>query len=152
MSEETKAVTPKVEKKIEITEGFLEKLLASQDERTEKIIQKLREPSEAEKKKLAKEAKQLLDDNQSRLEQAKLVREKNDNEAAFKLVCSHKHATGQSHGVYIQDGNYIHCQACHANIRPEPAPAGFKPNGRDFYNTAVFNRVWQELPTGATFG
>ena len=58
-------------------------------------------------------------------------------------MCSHKHATGESHCVYINDGNYMLCQKCQAKVRPGVAATGYK--GSDIYNTDLFNRLFQEV-------
>jgi hypothetical protein len=70
-----------------------------------------------------------------------------------RTVCSHKHAAaegGHSHGVFVMEKapspGYIHCQKCHVNIRPGPVPSG-NTDPLGLYDTGLFNRIFQELPT-----
>jgi|SRR5215469_1192208 len=79
----------------------------------------------------------------SRAEQAQSVKEEMANKRWQQSVCTHKHQTGESHCVFIQDGNYILCQKCQAKVRPGVAPQGYK--GTDFFDTNKFNQLFQEI-------
>lgn len=59
-------------------------------------------------------------------------------------TCTHSHGTGESHGVYVQDGNYILCQFCQAKVRPE-VPVEQRTDKSAIYDTALFNRLFQEM-------
>lgn len=92
------------------------------------------------------EEKRAIEQKQTdRKEQADLILADIEKKRADQKLCTHKHRNGVGHGVYIQDGNYILCQKCNVKVRPEPAPRGYK--GGDIYDTALFSRMFQELPS-----
>jgi hypothetical protein len=90
----------------------------------------------------SQEEARLKQDNELRAETAKNVLEGMKTRKFEQKACTHTHATGQSHCVFIIDGNYILCQKCQGKIRPED---GVNKDGNAIYDTALFNRLFQEL-------
>jgi hypothetical protein len=107
-----------------------------------------------ESKKTHYTEKELADIEQAqqmRIDQAASVLAEIDAIKNYQRTCSHKHArTGDTHCVYILDGNYILCQKCIGIIRPGDPPVGYK--GKHIYNTELFNRLFQECGTNELFG
>jgi hypothetical protein len=135
----------------------LKEILAEQArqnaEQMKTVIEELKKPTLLEQKQLDAEAKAILEKNQERKENAAGMLIKIENKRAVQRICSHKHRTGQSHCVYIMEKTgpgYILCQKEQCKIRPEPAPKNY--NGDDIFDTALFNRLFQEMPSNEMFG
>ena len=97
-----------------------------------------KKPAPATERELAniKEAQEL------RAETASNVLAKIEAKKFEQKTCTHAHSTGESHGVYIVDGNYILCQKCQGKIRPED---GVSKDKSAIYDTALFNRLFQAI-------
>lgn len=108
-------------------------------------------PNAVEQAKLDQEAAQMRQANEGRLRNAESIKEQAESKLRLqKEICSHEHATGQSHGVFIQEKNgygYILCQLCQGIIRPGVAPTNYK--GTAIYNNQLFNRLFQKLQATA---
>jgi hypothetical protein len=128
--------TKQQEQGVALTAADLQKLLST-------VIAEAKKPTALEQAKLDAEAEEKMKAQQHRLEQAESIKAEMAQKAMEKRLCSHKHSTGQSHGVYIQDGNYILCQKHQCKIRPGVAPTNYQ--GSDIYDTALFNEVFQSL-------
>lgn len=118
------------------------------------VIQELKQPSVLEQVELDKEVERIKAANEERKANSEGIKNQMREKEAYRLICSHKHRDGNSHGVFIMERapspGYIHCQSCHANVRPGPRPE----TGRDvlaIYDTALFNRMFQELPSSEMF-
>src|ERR1035437_3356159 len=135
----------------------VKKLLADQQKQNAEmlrtVIQELKKPTILEQKTLDAEAQRLKSANDERAANAAGILQQMADVRFQRTVCSHKHASaegGHRHGVYITEPapspGYIHCQKCHVTIRPGIAPSeNVDPLG--FYDTALFNRIYQDLPT-----
>lgn len=118
------------------------------------VIQELRKPTILEQKALDAEAREIVAKNEERKSNAGAMLEKEKQKRFSHITCSHKHRDGNTHGVYVMEKapspGYIHCQSCHANVRPGDKPeANSDTNG--VYDTNLFNRMFQELPTNELF-
>src|SRR4051812_21230585 len=98
----TEKETKQAEQTVGVTATDLRDILST-------VIRESKKPNDAEQAKLDQEAEEKRQAAQYRLEQAESIKAEMAEKAMQKRLCSHKHATGQSHGVYIQDGNYILC-------------------------------------------
>lgn len=142
------------EKSISISE--LKVILAEQQkmfaEQTKELITELRKPTVMEQKQLDKEAAEILAKNEERKANAEGMKAKREADRWTKRHCSHLHPNGNTHCIYIQEKTgpgYILCQRNQCIIRPEPAPANY--DGDDVYDTAMFNRLFQSLPSQELF-
>ena len=98
-------------------------------------------PTEEEQKKLAQ-----AQENRKRtaLRHGEIVKAK---EWAQKN-CTHMRRDGTSRAVYVKNGNYLHCQKCHVNIRPE-ADEAKKSNVNSIYDDGLFSRLFQMATSSA---
>jgi hypothetical protein len=157
VKEESMPEEKKDQKEQSISISTLKEILAEQarvnQENTQKLIEELRKPTVLEQKKLEAEAKALADANQERADNATAMLLKITTKRTEQAICSHKHRNGHSHCVYIMEKapspGYILCQLNQCKIRPGVAPVDYK--GTDIYDTALFNRLFQELPSNEMF-
>lgn len=135
----------------------LKEILADQAkqnaEQLKTVIEELRKPTVLEQQKLDREAKEILDKNQERKENGAALLIKIENQRLTQSICTHKHRDGNSHCVWVQEKapspGYILCQKNQCKIRPGVAPKDYK--GLDIYDTQLFNRLFQELPSNELF-
>lgn len=116
------------------------------------VIREVKAPNVVEQKKLDEQARQTEIAQDNRRKQADLMIEDQKNKRFVQRACSHEHRNGDSHCVYIIEKNtpgYILCQKCQGKVRPGGAPKGYK--GDDIYDTALFNRMFQKLPSNELF-
>lgn len=113
----------------------------------EAAVKAAKAPSEIEQKQLDAAAKKVAEEQEYRRQTSADVQRGIQEKHAFQHVCSHEHRNGDTHMVYIQDGHYMLCQLCQAKVRPGVAPAGY--NGYDIFDTALFNRSMQKVPSNA---
>jgi hypothetical protein len=132
---ETKSTTPSAP--LTLTPEALQSLISSA---VATAIQESKKPAPPTKAEIAN----LEQEQQLRLETAKNVLAQMDTKKFEQRSCSHRHATGESHGVYINDGNYVLCQKCQAKVRPFVAVESQKDKTA-IYDTDLFNRLFQEL-------
>lgn len=82
---------------------------------------------------------------QERQANAGLELEKISNKRIAQRNCIHKQsqkAGGNTHCVFIQNGQYILCQACQAKVRNGAKPENYQ--GTDIYDSDLFMRLLQE--------
>jgi len=122
-------------------------------ENTQKLIAELRKPTVMEQKELDREAKELESRNQERKDNAAGILQQMEYKKANQRACSHLHRDGNSHCVYIMEKppspGYILCQKHQCKIRPGVEPENYK--GTDIYDTVMFNRMFQTLPSNELF-
>ena|ERR1017187_3853407 len=95
--------------------------------------------SEAKKPYISDEQKRnIADAQQARKEQAGLHRQMVEEKIRQQKLCTHEHARGDTHGVYVQNGNYILCQKCQSVIRPETDPQTFSKIFQKLHNSEFF--------------
>lgn len=118
------------------------------------IIAEMKKPSVVEQIALDKQAAEIAARQKERLDNAAAIKQLMAEKAFQKRTCTHVHAkTNDSHCVYIMEKRgpgYLLCQACQAVIRPGEPPEG---NDTDYiYDTALFNRLFQGIPSNELFG
>jgi hypothetical protein len=109
-------------------------------------------PTEIEQRKLDAEKKEIDEQQKHRLQTADQQRAAVKQRRWVHENCTHEHKNGDTHCVYVaekQGAGFLICQAQQCIIRPGDAPAGYQ--GTDVYNTALFNKIFQKLPTGELF-
>lgn len=118
------------------------------------VIQELKKPTVLEQKQLDKEIENLKAANEERKGNAAGILAKMHGDEIERQICTHKHKDGNSHGVFVAEKapspGYIHCQKCHANIRPTAKPAE-NADCHAIYDLPMFNRMFQELPSSELF-
>lgn len=123
-------------------------------EMLKEVIQELKKPTILEQKELDKEVEKIRAANEERKANAAGILMKMQQDRFEKETCSHEHRNGVSHGVFIQEKapspGYILCQACQGNIRPGSKPAE-NADPRGVYSTALFNEMFQKLPSSELF-
>jgi len=90
----------------------------------------------------ARELAEIQQSQEIRQETAQNVLAQIESKKFEQQSCTHRHATGESHCVFIVDGNYVLCQKCQGKIRPED---GKKADKTAIYDTVLFNRLFQEI-------
>lgn len=145
------------QKEAGISLAVLRELLAEQSrqnaEQMKIVIEELKKPTVLEQKKLDQEAKEILERNQDRKDNAAGMLKQIENKKFLQTTCSHKHRNGGSHCVMVNVQNqpeYILCQLNQCKIRPGSAPQGYE--GTDIYSTQLFNELFQTLPSNELFG
>ena len=142
------------EKSVSMSE--LREILAAQAQQNadalKTVIEELKKPTAIEQKKLDKEAKALVDANEERKANSGAILQQIENKRLLQRVCTHKHRDGNSHCVYVMEQRgpgYILCQKNQCIIRAGNPPANYQ--GNDIYSTELFNRLFQEMPSGEMF-
>ena len=148
MAEEAKSLS------IELVKQMLAEQARQNSENLKEVIQELKKPTVLEQKALDAELQRIKDANEERLSNSAGIKQQMADKAMNQQICSHRHRDGHSHGVFVMEKNgpgYILCQKNQCKIRPGTRPE----KNADFsaiYDTALFNRVFQELPTNEMFG
>ena len=134
----------------------LAEILAEQDRRSQenlaKIIKELRKPTELEQKEIDEAEKTKQEDLKTRLEISAGIKQKMKNEEAYRSICAHKHNNGFSQCVHVKETEgpgYILCQECQIRVRPSTSNKTLDPTA--VYDSALFNRLYQEMPSNALF-
>jgi hypothetical protein len=109
-------------------------------------------PNSIEQKNLDREQKQIEEDQKQRLAVAASVKEEMKQRLWTHLNHSHEHKNGQSKCTYVQDklGGYVICLGCQAKIRPD-MPKEQRLDHNAIYDTGLFNKLFQKLPTNELF-
>lgn len=109
-------------------------------------------PNSVEQKKLNQEQKQIEEDQKQRLAVAASVKEEMAQRLWTHLNHSHEHKNGQSKCTYVHDklGGYVICLGCQAKIRPD-MPEVQRLDHTAIYDTPLFNKLFQKLPTNELF-
>jgi hypothetical protein len=109
-------------------------------------------PNTVEQKKLDQEQKQIEEDQKQRLAVSASVIEEMKQKRWTHLNHSHEHKNGASKCTFVQDklGGFIICLGCQAKIRPD-MPAAQRLDHDAIYDTAMFNKLFQKLPTSELF-
>lgn len=147
MPEETKSIS------IDVVKEMLKEMQRQNAEMLASVIKELKKPTVMEQKAIDQEVERIKAANEERkANSAGVLQQMRDNRFQ-QTVCSHKHSSaegGHSHGVFVMEKapspGFIHCQKCHVNIRPGTPPQE-NADPRALYDTALFNRIFQELPT-----
>ena len=110
-------------------------------------------PNVIEQQKLDQEekARELAQEQRKNLSESVLADK--ENKRVVQHICSHEHKSGDSHCVYIMEKvgpGYLLCQKNQCKIRPGAPPKNYK--GDDIYDTDLFNRIFQKLPSNEMFG
>lgn len=87
--------------------------------------------------------------NDMRLQQRDIVLQEQANKKAAQHACTHMRRDNTCCAVYVQNGNYLICQACQALVRPD-VEEKFRDTA-SIYDTQLFNRLFQLAATPATF-
>jgi predicted RNase H-like nuclease (RuvC/YqgF family) len=109
----------------------------------ETVIREIKKPTALEQKELDRQQREIESSNQERLDNSQSIIARLEQKRWEQSTCNHEHAQGQSHCVFILDGNYMLCQKNQCIIRPGTAPANYQ--GSDVYNTQLFNSIFQKL-------
>ena len=151
------AENDKKEPTVGLTAADLRQILADQAkqnaEMIREVITEIKKPTVLEQKKLDEEAKELLDRNQERKDNSAGVLAQIEHKRSMQRICTHKHRDGNSHCVHIQEQSgpgYILCQLRQCKIRPS-APKAQQQDKDAIYDTDLFNRLFQELPSNELF-
>lgn len=124
-------------------------------EMLKEVIQELKKPTILEQQALDREVKALLDANEERKTNSAGMKQQMADKRITRSICSHKHRDGNSHCVFIMEKapspGYILCQKNQCKIRPGSVPPQ-NPDIGAIYDTSLFNRLFQELPSQEMFG
>ncbi len=110
-------------------------------------------PNVLEQKKIDEEQKRTEAAQSTRKALSGQVLQDLENRRNIQRICSHEHANGDTHCVYVQEQKgpgYFICQKNQCIIRPGTIPAGYK--GNDLYDTALFNKLFQKVRSNEIFG
>jgi len=119
-----------------------------------KIIEAIRAPGPLEQRQIAEAEKEIREKQDERKKMAKQVLEDIEAKKQMQATCSHEHRNGDGHCVHVQDTlphGYCLCQVCQIRVRPELSEEYRKLDPRAVYNTAMFNRLFQKVPSGGIF-
>jgi len=140
-----------------VSTSELKEILAEQarqnSEQLAQIIAAIKQPTVVEQQKIDAAKLELEARNQERKDNSAAMLQKIEGDRLTKLSCTHQHQDGNSHCVLVTEKRgpgYILCQKNQCIIRPGPKPEGY--TGTDIYDTAMFNRQLQGLPTAELFG
>lgn len=109
-------------------------------------------PNVVEQRKLDQEQKQIEEDQAQRLAVSAGVLEEMKQKRWTHLNHSHEQKNGQSKCAYVHDkmGGYVICLGCQAKIRPD-MPKEQRMDHDAIYDTPLFNKLFQKLPTNELF-
>lgn len=140
---------------IKVVQQMMAEMQKQNAENMSAIIQELKKPTVLEQKAIDAELKRILDANEERKTNAQGIKQQMAEKALTQAICSHTHRDGNSHGVYIMEKapspGYILCQKNQCKIRPGQKPTENADHGA-IYDTALFNRLFQQLPSQEMFG
>jgi hypothetical protein len=116
------------------------------------VIEEMKKPTILEQKVLDAQAQETADRQKERKENAAGIHTAEENKRAAQRACTHKHANGFSHCVLVtesQGPGYILCQLLQCKIRQGTAPKDY--TGGDIFDSVLFARLLQEMPSSAVF-
>ena len=139
---------------IDVVKQMMAEQAKQNSEMLASVIQELKKPTVAEQKALDAELQRIKDANEERKGNAAGILMKMQQDRFEKETCTHEHRNGVSHGVKVEEKapspGYILCQSCQANVRPGPKPTE-NSDPRAIYDTNLFNRMFQKLPSSELF-
>jgi hypothetical protein len=132
------------EREVSLSKSDLAELIAT-------AIAAAKAPNVVEQKKLDEDNRRLEGEQEARKLTSQGVLADIKGKRDIQRICSHEHKNGDSHCVLVQSGKdtYILCQKNQCKIRPGTQPASY--GGNDIYDTALFNKLMQKLPTNELF-
>lgn len=136
---------PSTEREVTISKEDLKEIIAT-------AIAAAKAPNVVEQQKFDEQQRQIDEDRRQREILSQSVLADLEQKRQLQQICSHEHKNGDSHCVFIQEPKgpgYILCQKNQCKIRPGQKPANYK--GNDIYDSALFNRLFQKLPTNELF-
>jgi hypothetical protein len=140
---------------IDVVKQMLAEQARQNSEMLKEVIQELKKPTLLEQKEIDKEIQRIKDANEERRVNSLGIKQQMADKRLNQQICSHKHRDGHSHCVFVMEKapspGYILCQKNQCKIRPGAVPAEGADGGA-IYDTALFNRLFQELPTQEMFG
>lgn len=140
---------------IEVVKEMMKEMQRQSHENMIALAQELRKPTVLEQKEIDAELKRIMDANEERRVNSLGIKQQMADKRLNQSICSHKHRDGNSHCVFIMEKapspGYILCQKNQCKIRPGSTPAE-NADGGAIYDTGLFNRLFQELPTQEMFG
>lgn len=140
---------------IDVVKQMLAEQARQNGEMLKEVIQELKKPTILEQKALDAEVKRILDANEERKTNSAGMKQQMADKALTQAICSHTHRDGNSHGVFVMEKapspGYILCQKNQCKIRPGQKPTENADFGA-IYDTALFNRLFQQLPSNEMFG
>lgn len=111
-------------------------------------------PNLVEQAELDRQQREMEQAQKDRKELSAQVLADLENKRAIRAACTHEHANGDTHAVYVQEQagpGYFICQKNQCKVRPEPKPEKNSDPGA-IYNTREFNRLFQKVRTNEVFG
>lgn len=140
---------------IDIVQQMMKEQARQNAEMLKEVIQELKKPTVLEQKEIDAEIQRIKFANEERKANSAGILQQMHDKQISQTICSHKHRDGNSHCVFIYEKapspGYILCQKNQCKIRPgEPPREG--PDSSAIYDTALFNQLFQELPTNEMFG
>jgi hypothetical protein len=148
MSEEPKTIS------IDVVKTMLAEQARQNAEMLKEVIQELKKPTLLEQKAIDAELERLKAANEERRVNSEGIKMQMADKRLNQSICSHKHRDGNSHCVFVMEKapspGYILCQKNQCKIRPGAAPAQNADFGA-IYDTGLFNRLFQELPSNELF-
>lgn len=108
-------------------------------------IKAAKEPNVVEQRQLDAQTKAIEQAQASRLQTSEEVKRELTNKRWTQKNCSHEHADGTTHAVWIQEKSgpgYFICQKNQCVVRPGTAPANY--GGTVIFDTEEFNRLFQK--------
>lgn len=140
---------------IDVVKQMLAEQSRQNGEMLKSVIQELRKPTILEQHALDREAAELIARNEERKTNSQGILQQMRDKQVTQSICSHKHRDGNSHCVFIMEKapspGYILCQKNQCKVRPGLAPSQ-NPDIGAIYDTGLFNRLFQELPSQEMFG
>jgi len=121
------------------------------------VIEETKKPSVLEQQKLDAEARELAARQEERKESGAAQREEQAQKKYYReKVCQHRGGKpDHSYAVFVHDdiGGYVLCQHCQGVVRPEQQRVHFPKNyqGAAIFDTALFNRLWQQTSDSGVF-
>lgn len=140
---------------IDVVKQMLAEQARQNGEMLREVIQELKKPTALEQREIDKEIQRIKDANEERRVNSQGIKMQMADKRLNQEICSHKHQNGHTHCVFVMERapspGYILCQKNQCKIRPGQRPAENADNGA-IYDTGLFNRLFQELPTQEMFG
>lgn len=122
------------------------------------IAVEMRKPTDVEQSKIDADEAAKKFAQAERIDNSAAVKQQMQERRRDQLNCSHQHADGHTHLAHtIENGKlangpgYLLCQWCNGKIRPENEEVR-KLDPQAIYDTALFNRLYQTLPSKEIFG
>lgn len=140
---------------IDVVRQMLAEQSRQNSEMLKEVIQELKKPTVLEQKEIDREIERIKAANEERRVNSLGIKQQMAEKRLNQQICSHKHQNGHTHCVFVMERapspGYILCQKNQCKIRPGSMPEEGADTGA-IYDTALFNRLFQELPTQEMFG